>query len=58
MRRPFFAASSLAATKCLSEGLSISVWVTSDEPIIVERPMYFDFNGMYAGGHDVVGYMP
>jgi hypothetical protein len=35
----------------------ISAKVSSDKPIIVERPMYFDFNG-WTGGHDVVGFVP
>jgi len=35
----------------------ISAEVSSDQPIIVERPMYFDYQG-WTGGHDVVGYMP
>ncbi len=35
----------------------ISAQVYSDEPIIVERPMYFDYNG-WTGGHDVAGYAP
>jgi streptogramin lyase len=35
----------------------LSAKVTSDEPVIVERPMYFDYNG-WTGGHDVVGYTP
>ncbi len=39
------------------EGLSISAMVASDQPVIVERPMYFDFFGI-TGGHDVVGYSP
>ncbi len=39
------------------EGLSISAMVASDQPVIVERPMYFDFFGI-TGGHDVVGYAP
>jgi hypothetical protein len=38
-------------------GLSISAKVTSNTPIIVERPMYFDFAGR-TGGHDVVGFIP
>ena len=32
----------------------VSAKVTSDKPIIAERPMYFDFGGIN-GGHDVVG---
>jgi len=35
----------------------ISAKVSSDKPIIVERPMYFDYNG-WTGGHDVVGFTP
>jgi len=35
----------------------ISARVSSDQPIIVERPMYFNYNG-WDGGHDVVGYVP
>ncbi|MBN1288420.1 MAG: DUF3494 domain-containing protein [Actinobacteria bacterium] len=36
----------------------ISTRVSSDKPIIVERPMYFNFNGVWNGGHDVVGFAP
>jgi hypothetical protein len=32
--------------------------VASDQPIIAERPMYFNYNGAWTGGHDVVGYVP
>ena len=32
-----------------------STAVTSDQPIIAERPMYFNYNGAWTGGHDVVG---
>jgi len=38
--------------------LAISTGLSSDQPIIVERPMYFNYNGTQAGGHDVVGYIP
>jgi hypothetical protein len=37
-------------------GLSISAEAGSDQPVIVERPMYFNFQGKWTGGHDVVGY--
>ncbi len=37
---------------------SVSAQVSSDQPIICERPMYFTFNGVWTGGHDVVGYQP
>ena len=36
----------------------ISAKVSSDKPIIAERPMYFDYNGVWTGGSDVVGYSP
>ena len=35
---------------------SISAKVESDLPVICERPMYFNYNGIWPGGHDVVGY--
>jgi hypothetical protein len=38
--------------------LAISAKVSSTVPVIVERPMYFNFNGAWSGGHDVVGYVP
>jgi Tol biopolymer transport system component len=37
---------------------SISAKVSSTQPVIVERPMYFNFNNAWSGGHDVVGYVP
>ena len=37
---------------------AVSARVSSDLPIICERPMYFIFNGVWTGGHDVVGYQP
>jgi hypothetical protein len=36
----------------------ISARVSSDQPIIAERPMYFNYNGVWTGGHDVVGFVP
>jgi len=33
-----------------------STKITSSQPIIAERPMYFNYNGVWTGGHDVVGY--
>jgi Tol biopolymer transport system component len=38
--------------------LAISAKVSSNVPVIVERPMYFNFQGKWSGGHDVVGYVP
>jgi len=36
-------------------GQDVSMLVESDVPIVAERPMYFDYHGTWAGGHDVVG---
>ena len=36
-------------------GLSISATVTSDLPVVCERPMYFNYKDKWPGGHDVVG---
>jgi 5'-nucleotidase/UDP-sugar diphosphatase len=34
---------------------SARVESTKNTPLVVERPMYFNFKGMWDGGHDVVG---
>jgi hypothetical protein len=36
----------------------VSVKITSDDPIIAERPMYFDYKGVWPGGHNVMGFTP
>lgn len=36
-------------------GRDVSVDLTSDQPIVAERPMYFAYKGDVSGGHDVVG---
>jgi hypothetical protein len=33
----------------------VSAKVEADQEIVAERPMYFNYNGVYAGGHDTVG---
>ncbi|MDD5667376.1 MAG: DUF5719 family protein [Actinomycetota bacterium] len=33
----------------------VSIKVTSTQPIVAERPMYFDYNGAWAGGSNVMG---
>jgi hypothetical protein len=35
--------------------LQLSAQVVSDQPVVVERPMYFNYNGVWTGGHDVIG---
>jgi hypothetical protein len=36
--------------------LQLSAQLVSDQPVVVERPMYFNYNGVWTGGHDVVGH--
>ena len=36
--------------------MAVSARVSADKPIICERPMYFSFNGVWNGGHDVLGF--
>ncbi|OFW57113.1 MAG: hypothetical protein A2Y75_01965 [Candidatus Solincola sediminis] len=36
----------------------VSVKITSDSPILAERPMYFNYGWKWTGGHDVIGYTP
>jgi hypothetical protein len=38
--------------------LAISTEVSSNQPVIVERPMYFSYGAGWTGGHDVVGFIP
>lgn len=33
----------------------VSTKVTSNIPIVAERPMYFNYGGVWTGGHDVIG---
>jgi hypothetical protein len=48
----------VSANEDVAAGLSISAKLSSSVPVIVERPMYFLYNGVWTGGHDVVGYTP
>ncbi len=47
----------VSANRDVGANQDISTRVSSDQPIIVERPMYFDYNG-WTGGHDAVGFVP
>jgi polyhydroxybutyrate depolymerase len=33
----------------------VSIMVEADTPIVAERPIYFNYQGAWTGGHDVVG---
>ena len=39
----------------MGPGKDVSVSITSERPIICERPMYFLYNGVWSGGHCVTG---
>ncbi len=36
----------------------VSIQITSGAPIVAERPMYFNYQGKWSGGHDVIGFTP
>jgi hypothetical protein len=36
-------------------GKDVSIKLESDGKVLAERPMYFDYNGVWDGGHDVIG---
>ncbi len=38
--------------------LSCHIVVTSGPGVVAERPMYFNYDGAWNGGHDAVGYRP
>jgi len=48
----------VSANSDVGPNQDISTRVSSDKPIIVERPMYFNYQGVWTGGHDVVGFVP
>jgi Pro-kumamolisin, activation domain len=38
-----------------STGLDVSLYITSDVPVVAERPIYFTFGGTTPGGSDLIG---
>jgi len=41
--------------QAVGAGKEVSVKLESDGHVLAERPMYFDYNGIWDGGHDVMG---
>ncbi len=39
----------------LGANVDTSFKITSDDPVLVERPMYFNYHSAWDGGHDVMG---
>ena len=42
----------------VARGRDVSTRIRSDKPVVVERPMYFNYGTGWDGGHAVVGYAP
>jgi poly-gamma-glutamate capsule biosynthesis protein CapA/YwtB (metallophosphatase superfamily) len=36
-------------------GSDVSIKIEAGAPVVAERPMYFRYNGVWTGGHDVIG---
>jgi len=47
--------STVKVADIVGRGHDVSIRITSDKPVVAERPMYFSYNG-WTGGHDVVGF--
>lgn len=45
----------IAMRDIIGHGKHASTLVEADRRIVVERPMYFNYHGVYTGGHDCVG---
>ena len=45
----------LSVNDLIGADIDAACQVTSDQPILVERPMYFNFQNAWDGGHDVMG---
>jgi hypothetical protein len=47
--------STISVFAAVGAGQDVATMVRSDSPIVAERPMYFNYSGKWAGGHDVMG---
>ena len=45
----------VSVNAAVGAGRDVATTVESDRAIVAERPMYFNYHGSYAGGHDAVG---
>jgi hypothetical protein len=41
----------LNVSELVGEDVEVSLSITSDLPIAAERPIYFNYKGMWTGGH-------
>ena len=45
----------LDVNQAVGPGQDIAVRLESDQPVVAERPMYFDYHGKWLGGHTAIG---
>ncbi len=45
----------IKVNEAIGAGKDVSMEMTSSQPIVAERPMYFNYQGAWDGGHDVMG---
>jgi subtilisin family serine protease len=45
----------ISVNSAIGPNKNVSIMVESQDMLVAERPMYFNYRGMYRGGHDVVG---
>ncbi len=46
----------LKVADVVGRGHDVSTRVTAEGGVVAERPMYFNYNGVWTGGHDVIGF--
>ncbi|MBU4173994.1 MAG: hypothetical protein KKB90_09415 [Actinobacteria bacterium] len=57
-RSTVFVPDTLGVGDDAAHDFSCKVECFNNKTIIVERPMYFNYNGVWTGGSDVVGFSP
>ena len=57
-RYTVFVTDTLGVGEDAAHDFSCTVECTNNKRIIAERPMYFNYNGVWTGGSDVVGFAP
>jgi predicted small secreted protein len=45
----------ISVNTAVGAGKDVSIKVESTQPIVAERPMYFNYKGSWAGGHNTTG---
>ena len=45
----------ISVNTVVGAGKDVSIKVESSQPIVAERPMYFNYKGVWAGGHNTIG---